>query len=105
MSVTSRSMELDASDLQSEHDFYAALAIRLGSPAWHGMNADAFLETMIYLTDVNQEQPPYRLLIRRPSEQLNPFLEKFAGWIAEARQDRIADSKWGDDVGVEILLV
>ena len=99
-----RTVDLDGSNWQSETDFYDALADALGSFEDHGRNADAFMETMIYYLELNTVQPPYEVVIRNAPNELQPFLHRFAGWIAEARQDRRDDPSWGDDVEVSVAV-
>ena len=97
-------IELDASNWQSKHDFYEALAQGLRSFAGHGRNADAFLETMVYYLELNEVQPPYEIRISHPSDEMRPFLQEFSGWVAEARKDRVDDPDWGDDVRVSVVV-
>ena len=104
MSQAPRRIEIDGSNWRTKADFYEALAESLGSFEGHGRNADAFLETMIYLTNFNREQPPYRLAVTKAPMSLAPFLQEFASWVVEARQDRIEDPDWGDDVDVEVII-
>ena len=99
-----QTLELDGRRWKAEKDFYDALVAALGSFDGHGRNADAFEETMIYYLNLNTVQPPYEVVIRNASKDLKPFLRKFAGWIAEARQDRKNDPDWGDDVEVAITV-
>jgi len=98
-----RKIELDGSGWRSELNFYEALASALGSVEWHGRNADAFEETMIYYLELNQVQPPYELVVRNAQERMRSFLVEFAGWIAEAREDRKTD--WGSDVDVVVTIL
>ena len=93
-------LELNGSGWRSKVDFFEALAAALGSFAGHGRNAGAFEETMIYLLELNQVQPPYEVVIQDAPDDLRPYLAQFASWIAEARQDRRNDPDWGDDVEV-----
>lgn len=95
-------VKLDGSRWTSKVDFYDALASALGSVDWHGRNADAFLETMVYYLDLNSIQPPYVVVVENVSEAMRPFVHDFASWVAEARQDRINDPEWGDDVEVSV---
>lgn len=99
-----QTLELDGSRWQSEIDFYNALATALGSVQGHGRNANAFLETMIYYLDLNSVQPPYEVVIRNAPEELCPFLQDFASWVADARQDRTDDPGWGGDVEVVVTV-
>ena len=95
-----QTVELNGKDWKVENDFYEALAAALGSFEGHGRNPDAFEETMIYFLYLNSVQPPYELVIRHASQEMLPFLHKFAGWIARARQDRRDDPEWGDEIEV-----
>lgn len=76
-----QTIELEGSGWQSERDFYDALAATLGIVEWHGRNADAFLETMIYELDLSRFQPPYELIVRNPPEDLRPFLQDFSSGL------------------------
>lgn len=99
-----RRIELDGSGWQSPHDFYEALASALDSVEWHGRNTDAFLETMVYLTELNGVQPPYEVVIEHAALALRPFLQEFSSWLAKARRDRREDPLWGDDVDVSVTV-
>lgn len=99
-----RRLELNGSDWQARSDFYEALAAVLGSVEWHGRNADAFLETMIYLPELNAVQPPYEVVITDASAAIEPFLRDFSSWVEEARADRMADPQWGSDIDVSIVV-
>lgn len=95
-------LKLDGSHWKSRGDFYDALAATLGSFAGHGRNADAFLETMVYHLDLNTIQPPYVVAVENAPKALLPFLHDFASWVAEARQGRIDDPDWGEDIEVAV---
>jgi hypothetical protein len=95
---------MNGSGWRSEKDFYDALANALGSVEWHGRNAAAFQETMIYYLDLNTVQPPYEVIVRDADDTLRPFLEDFASWIEQARKSRRDDPEWGDDVDVKVLI-
>ena len=97
-------IDLDGSSWTSEAEFYDSLAAALGSVEWHGRNANAFLETMIYCLYLNAVQPPYAVRIKNAPDALRSFLQDFAAWVAEARQDRKDDLEWGDDVEVTITV-
>ncbi|MXO97362.1 hypothetical protein GRI34_13150 [Erythrobacter aquimaris] len=95
-------LKLDGSCWSSKEDFYDALAATLGSFSGHGRNADAFLETMVYYLHLNTIQPPYVVVVEDAPKALLPFLHDFASWVAEARQDRIDDPDWGEDIEVAV---
>ena len=97
-------IDLDGGGWLSELDFYNALARALGSVEWHGRNANAFEETMIYYLELNETQPPYEIVIRNANEPLLPFLREFASRIGRARGDRKDDPNWGDDVDVRVSI-
>ena len=99
-----REIPLDASDWKSRADFFEALAQALGSVEWHGRNADAFLETMIYHIDLNTVQPPYRIMIRNTPADVREYVINFATWVQEAREDRMGDPEWGDDIEVSMVV-
>lgn len=101
-SIAMQIISLDGSDWQSKQDFYDALADALGCIDWHGRNADAFMDTMIYSLELQSMKPPYRVNINQVGEMLRPFLEEFAAWVKEARVDRKTDPNWGDDVEVSV---
>ena len=99
-----REILLDGGQWKSRADFFEALAEGLGSVEWHGRNADAFLETMIYHVDLNTVQPPYVLKILNASEEVRGYVAKFALWIEEARADRRSNAEWDGDVEVRMVV-
>jgi hypothetical protein len=99
-----RIIKLDGRAWQTKADFYDALAEALGSVEWHGRNADAFMETMVYYLELNRVQPPYEVRASHPTSELKFFLQEFASWLAEARRDRVEDSDWGDDIEVSMVV-
>lgn len=96
---------LDATEWQTKEDFFETLAQALGSIEWHGRNADAFLETMIYHTDLNTVQPPYQLSVQHVSGDVGEYVEKFVSWVHEAKADRKTDPEWGDNVEVHMRVL
>ncbi|UOR14396.1 barstar family protein [Qipengyuania aquimaris] len=100
-----REIPLDASGWRSRADLFEALADALGSVEWHGRNADAFLETMIYHIDLNAVQPPYEIMVRNAPSELKEYVIEFASWVREAREDRKGDPEWGDDIEVSMVVV
>ena len=104
MSEATKIINLEGGSWKTQADFYNALADALGSVEWHGRNADAFMETMVYYLGLNRVQPPYEVRIRHPNDELRPFLKDFASWVAEARVDRAGDPDWGDDVAVSVTV-
>jgi hypothetical protein len=62
-----RTIELDANGWSDVADFYEAILAALGAPAWHGRNANALLETMIWCQDINAVSPPYCVKVKNVS--------------------------------------
>jgi len=99
-----RTLEINGGQWRSQRDFYDAVSDLLGGVERNGRSSGAILETMIYYPDLNMEQPPYEIVITNSSAELRPFLFDFARGVAEARQDRWANPKWGDDVEVVVTV-
>jgi len=99
-----RTLEINGSQWRSQKDVYDALSDLLGSVERHCRSSGAILETMIYYPYLNMEQPPYEIVIKNASAELKPFLFDFAFGVAEARQDRSASPKWGDDIEVVVTV-
>lgn len=97
-------ISLNGENWSTRQDFYDALADALGSVEWHGRNADAFLDTMVYHVDLNRVLPPYRVVIRDAPDDMRHFLTDFASWVQTARENRMAEPEWGDDVDVAVLV-
>lgn len=98
-------ISLSGEKWRTKQDFYDALAVALGCVDWHGRNADAFLDTMVYHTNLNRVQPPYRVVIRDVSHDMRPFLIDFAAWVQDARENRKVEREWGDDVDVSVSVI
>ena len=99
-----RTLEIDGSQWRSQKDFYDALSELLGGFERHCRSSGAILETMIYYPGLNVEQPPYEIVIANSSAELRPLLFDFACGLVEARQDRRANPRWGDDVEVMLTV-
>jgi hypothetical protein len=99
-----RALEIDGGQWRSQKDFYDALSDLLGGVERNCRSSGAFLETMIFYPELNVEQPPYEVVITNPPAELRPLLFDFACGIAEARQDRSANPRWGDDVEVVVTV-
>jgi len=98
-----RILQLDGSAWKKPLDFYQALfdAIEQGYP--HGMNINAFIDSMIW-RGMGGIEPPYKIevvhLAHVPEEVREEVLVMIAA-LKEARQDRI--KSWGDDVEVSMV--
>jgi len=103
-STAMRTLEIDGSRWRSQKDFYDALSNLLGGVERTCRSSGTFLETMIYYPELNREQPPYEVVITNSSAELRPVLLAFASGVAEARQDRSANPRWGDDVEVLVTV-
>jgi hypothetical protein len=58
-----RIIELDARGWSKPDDFYAALLPELGAPEWHGHNANALNDSVIW-GGINAVNPPLMIRIR-----------------------------------------
>jgi RNAse (barnase) inhibitor barstar len=83
-------IELDGGEWKTPLDFLQSLADAIGSPECHGMNPDAFVDSMIW-GGINSVQPPYAIQIKNitkaPSEVAD-YVSLMASVIEEARQER-----------------
>jgi hypothetical protein len=97
-----RLIELDAEAWKDPLDFLQSLADAIGSPEWHGMSPDAFVDSMIW-GGINTVQPPYTVQIKNivsaPSEVAD-YVSLVASAIKEARQERFR--RRGDNIEVNI---
>ena len=57
-----RVIELDAREWTTVLDFYNALLTALGAPEWHGRNANALMDSMIW-GGINSTNAPYTVRI------------------------------------------
>ena len=57
-----RTIELDARNWRTVHDFYDALFAEIGAPAWHGHSINALIDSMIW-GGINSLKPPYTVLV------------------------------------------
>jgi RNAse (barnase) inhibitor barstar len=58
-----RTITLDGSAWRTGGDFYDAILLALGAPAWHGRNLDALNDT-IRGDDINELKLPYEIVIQ-----------------------------------------
>jgi hypothetical protein len=97
-----RLIELDGGEWKTPLDFLQSLADAIGSPEWHGMSPDAFVDSMIW-GGINSVQPPYTVQIKNianaPTEVAD-FVSLMASVIKEARQERF--QRRGDNIEVNI---
>jgi len=99
-----RTLEIDGSRWRSQRDFYDAMSDLLGGVERTCCSSGVLIDSMVYYPELNAEQPSYEVLITNSSAELRPFLFEFACGVAEARQDRRANPKWGDDVEVVVTV-
>ena len=55
-------IELDATNWRDGVDFYRSLLKAIGAPEWHGMNVNAFIDSIIH-GDINTIDPPFTVRI------------------------------------------
>jgi hypothetical protein len=97
-----RLIELDAQGWKAPLDFLCSLADAIGSPEWHGMTPDAFVDSMIW-GGVNSVQPPYTVQIKNIAtapREVADYVSLVGSVIGEARQERFR--RRGDIVDVNI---
>ena len=98
-----RVIQLDGSTWKKPIDFYQALfdGIEQGYP--HGMNVNAFIDSMIW-RGMGGIEPPYRIEVMHLAGVPEDVCQEVSVMIAalrEARQGRI--ESWGDDVEVSMV--
>jgi RNAse (barnase) inhibitor barstar len=99
-----RTTELDASGWNTVSDFYDALLLTIGAPAWHGRSIDALIDSMVY-EGINALEAPYAVTIvnvAKLSEPLKTEVRLAAKAIQEAREDRYV--RTGEDVTISLDL-
>ena len=99
-----RIIELDAAAWETPVDFLSALKVALRSPEWHGLNLNAFLDSMIW-GGINPIEPPYLVRIVGVAKIPGAVIEtirELAEAIQEAREEHIA--RKGTDVDVTLIV-
>ena len=99
-----RTLEIDGSRWRSQRDFYDAMSGLLGGIERTCCSSGVLIDNMVYYPELNREQPPYEVVITNASAELRPVLLAFACGVAEARIDRSANPRWGDDVEVTVTV-
>jgi hypothetical protein len=80
--VLVRVLELDASDWKSIDDFYDALLLAVGAPAWHGRVPIALVDTMVmFQPGPNKITAPYRVEIQNSDDMPPSVKEHIVGVI------------------------
>ena len=51
-------IDIDGSDWKLRGDVYNAILPLIGAPGWHGANANALVESMVW-GEINSIEPPY----------------------------------------------
>jgi RNAse (barnase) inhibitor barstar len=83
-----RVIELDARGWKTVDDFYDAVLPELGAPAWHGRNANALNDSVIW-GGINAVNPPLMIRVRGLED------------VPEAVVDEVKLAKRGLDEGRE----
>ena len=97
-----RLIELDGGGWKNPLDFLQSLADAIGSPEWHGMSPDAFVDSMIW-GGINSVEPPYTVQIKNIANaptKVADFVSLMASVIKEGRQERFRQR--GDNIEVSI---
>jgi hypothetical protein len=95
-------MALDASSWKTVSDFYDALLLAVGAPAWHGRNINALIDSMVF-GGINAVEPPYEVRIINTaelSEPINTEVMLVANAIVCARNERL--TRTGKDASVSL---
>jgi RNAse (barnase) inhibitor barstar len=82
-------ISLDASEWRSPEDFYSALLLQLGAPAWHGRNLDA-LDDSLGRGGINALEPPFRVEVAGADKLAEPtrrFLFEVERMFADVRAE------------------
>jgi hypothetical protein len=100
-----RKIELDSLNWMTAHDFYNALLSALGSPANHGHNINALVDSMIW-GGMNAVDPPYVVRISgatQLSKDVREHIKLAQNALIEGRAEfRVLR---GRDVEVQIEIV
>ena len=83
-----RVIELDAANWRNVIDYHNALKDALGSPARHGSNVNAWVDSMIY-GRINRIEPPYLIRVTGTSRcppELRQEIDLLADIIRDARE-------------------
>ena len=83
---------LDASDWQTQEDFYSALLPQLGAPEWHGRNLDALEDSL--RGGINELAPPFKVQVERANslpDAMRQFLSKVASVFDDVRSEKLHD--------------
>jgi hypothetical protein len=98
-------INLDASSWNTGLDFYDAILPALGAPDWHGRNANALVESIVW-GEINAIEPPYRVRVTNLRERPQRVQEE-VGWIEEGVAEgkiEFKERRGRDvDVGFEIV--
>ena len=97
-----RVIGLDARRWKTPLDFLQSLARALGSPGWHGMSPDAFVDSMVW-GGINSVEPPYTVQVTNMDEaprEVADYVQLMISAIEEARSWRFQQR--GEDIEVSI---
>ena len=97
-----KTIELDARNWETPHDFRSALKAALGAPAWHGDIVGAFLDS-IFGGGMNALKPPYLIRVVNAADlapEIRDLIGEFSSAFKETRTRRHA--RTGEDVAVSL---
>jgi hypothetical protein len=100
-----QTIELDASNWRTPHDFRAALKAAIGAPQWHGDIVAAFLDP-IFGGGMNALKPPYVIRVVNTADlapEVKQLIREFSSAIEDTRKRRHA--RMGEDVAVGLEIV
>ena len=85
-----RRIELDGSAWRTWPDFYDALLSALGAPEWHGKNANALIDSIVWGDVPNELQPPYVIHVSGIRDGPREVREIVAQAVEAIRLGRVA---------------
>jgi len=97
-------IELDASAWKTPLDFMRALKIAIGAPEWHGLNLNAFIDSMIW-GGINDLEPPYNVIVTHAAalpEHVTDEIRVLSTALAEQRDWKLRHK--GEDVHVSLVI-
>ena len=78
----------------------------IGAPNWHGDDINALLDSMIWHRDINELQPPYRIVLHNTAalpKKVKNVIVLMRDYLALDRQEHIVRN--GDDVDISLEIL
>jgi hypothetical protein len=103
--MTTRIIEIDASQWKTVIDFLTALRTAVGSPHQHGWSPDAFIDSMIW-GGINELEAPYAIHIvgsDQAPQEVRDYIDLMVSVLAEARRWKLENRGEDTDVSLSVL--